>query len=33
MTTKISSWLANDLEADVVPMSIKLDLDSSQYIS
>jgi hypothetical protein len=32
MTTEISSWLADNLEADVVPASIRLDPDLSSYM-
>jgi hypothetical protein len=32
MTTEISSWLADNLEADVVPASIGLDADLSSYM-
>jgi hypothetical protein len=32
MTTEISSWLADNLKADVVPASIRLDPDLSSYM-
>jgi len=32
MTTEISSWLADNLEADVVPASIGSDPDLSSYM-
>jgi hypothetical protein len=31
MTREIPSWLADNLEADVMPTSIRLDLELSQY--
>jgi len=33
MTTKIPSWLADDLEADVVPVFIESSPESSRYIT
>ena len=33
MTTEISSWLADNLETDIMPASIGLDPDLSSYMA